>query len=69
MSKIKIPSLAKTFVDGDTFHVAFPFEQEKAFNDWCKEENIGYEPGNRNDVVKCDCHVFVPIAQKTIFVK
>ena len=70
MSKIKIPILAKTFAsrETDTFHVSFPFEEEKAFNDWCEKEKIGDEPGCRKDVVKSYCHVFVPLAKRSIFV-
>ena len=47
----------------ETQHLGFPVKKEQEFEEWCKANNIGFEPENIQGITKSDCHVFWPIGK------
>jgi hypothetical protein len=59
MKKITIPNNAKCFCSnytGINYHVGF--DNQRDFDKFCNENNIGYHDGAREDIVQSVLHVF-----------
>lgn len=65
MKKIRIPENIRCFSTsyGPNYHVQF--SDEKRFEVFCDDNNIGYGSNARKDVIKSDLHVFT--SNKDVF--
>lgn len=60
MRTVKIPTCGKLeyFAETNSTHVWFPFQYKTIFENWCAENNFGWESDSEPNINKSDCHIF-----------